>query len=71
MQRIVGIFLCITVFMLAWGALMSGQVEAAVALTAPQQKVVTIVRTPEPLVYPPVRMLPPSPHCVSRTTRIT
>ena len=44
MQRIVGIFLSIFVFMAAWGAAMSGQVDALKDLTAAQMKVVTIVR---------------------------
>jgi hypothetical protein len=44
MQRIVGIFLSIFIFMAAWGAVMTGQVEQLKDLTAPQMKVVTIVR---------------------------
>ena len=44
MQRIVAIFLSIFLFMAAWGAVMSGQVDVAKTLTAPQMKVLTIVR---------------------------
>ena len=44
MQRIVGIFLSIFVFMAAWAAVMSGQIDALKDLTAAQVKVVTIVR---------------------------
>ena len=52
MQRIVGMVLSLGVFMAAWGAGMSGQVAPLASLTRPQEKVVTIVRAPQPASAP-------------------
>jgi hypothetical protein len=53
MQRIVGIFLSIFIFMAAWGAAMTGQIEALKDLTSAQMKVVSIVRESKTAPLPP------------------